>query len=124
MSRCRFVVPETVRIAISDGDWIEVKRELNAGERRAIFARMSKSMHFGEKPEVEPGQVGKAKLIEYLVAWSFRDRQDRPVEVTAEAIDALESDTYAELVAAIDQHEAQQEKEKNAPAGETGSAAT
>ena len=34
----RFVKPKVIRVKISDGDWIEIKRELNVGERKQMTA--------------------------------------------------------------------------------------
>lgn len=107
MSRCRFVQPEVVRLPLSDGDWIDVKKELNAGEQRRVFSRLVKEMHFGEKAEVNPEQVGFSKVVEFLVGWSFTDADGKSVPVSEAAISNLDGDTYAEIVKAIDAHEEQ-----------------
>ena len=121
MARCRFVQPETVRLALSDGDWIDVKKELNAGEQRLVFAGLVKDMHAGN-PQVtlDPKLVGLTKLTAYVVGWSFVDAAGKSVEVCEGAINALDGDTYAEIVAAVDAHEDQIEQaraaRKNPPA--------
>lgn len=124
MARNRFVKPKTVRIDLSDGDWIEIKRELNAGEHREIFGRMVKEMRAGERATIDPELVGLTKLVGYIVAWSFEDN-GKPVEVSADAIKSLDVETFAELSAAIDKHDeamdAEIEARKNVPAGESPS---
>ena len=40
MARSRFVRPDVTVLHISEGDTLTVKRRLNAGEHRAMFARM------------------------------------------------------------------------------------
>ena len=39
MSRNRFVKPETVRLPLSDEDWIDVKRSLTYGEAKRAAAK-------------------------------------------------------------------------------------
>lgn len=93
--------------SIADGDFIDVKRELNAGEQRDVFAAMVQTgTSFGEKFKINPHQVGKTKVIAYLLGWSFVDMDGKPVPVSPDAIDSLELDTYNEIVEAIDAHEA------------------
>ena len=124
MARNRFVKPKTVRIDLSEGDWIEVKRELNAGEHRRVFGRLVKEMRAGDKALLDPEQVGLTKLVEYIVDWSF-EQDGKPVPVSEASINALDAETYAELVKAVDAHEeavdAEIESRKNAQAGEKAS---
>lgn len=123
MARCRFVTPDSVRLSISDGDWIEVKKELNVGEQRRIFARLVKSMEVGQTVKLDPEQVGRSKVVEYLIGWSLTDAKGKPVPVTEGAIDSMDADTFKEIREAIEAHEetqdAAREAAKNAPAGES-----
>ena len=102
MARSRFVVPDVVRLPLSDGDWIDVKKELNAGEQRRVFTNLVKTMQAGEKPELNPEQVGKTKILEYVVAWSFGTGAQA---FSASALDAIDPDSYAEIMAAVDAHD-------------------
>jgi hypothetical protein len=95
-----------IAAAQADADWIDVKKELTAGEHRHIFTGLVKQMHLGEKTELDPDQLGKTKLLEYIVGWSFVGFDGQPEPVSESAIDCLDQDTYAELMAAIDAHEA------------------
>jgi hypothetical protein len=128
MARSRFVQPDTVRLSLSDGDWVEVKKELNAGEQRRIFAGVVKTMHAGEKLELNPEQIGKSKLLEYIVAWSFIGLSGKPEPFSAAALDNLDADTYRELIELVDAHEEAAEKamaeRKNGQGGETTSSVT
>ena len=128
-TRCRFVQPDVVRLPLADSmDWIDVKKELNAGEQRRVFARLVKAMHFNEKAEVDPEQVGLSKVIEYLVGWSFVDASGKSVPVSAAAISNLDGETYAEIVKLIDAHEEAGDKardeRKNAKGDESSSSQT
>lgn len=113
MGRNRVVYPEEVRIPLSDGDYIDVKKELNAGEYRAlIYSQFSET----EEPKLDYRKVGMAKILAYLLGWSFCGkhderlpyRPDQPEEIRRATIDSLDQDTYRELVAAIDAHEARE----------------
>jgi len=111
--RSRFVRPETRRLELTDGDWITVKARLTAGEKRAMFARMYKTV---EKTDGTPQQipdlerVGFARLAAYLVDWSFPEFPIRSVSVEAleSALRNLEDDDFGELLTAIDAHEARE----------------
>jgi len=120
VARCRFVQPELVRIDLSDGDWIEVKRELNAGESRRVAARLVKTMHFNERAEVDAEQVGFSKVVEYLIDWSLVDIGGRHVPVSEASIRNLESATYTEIEQAIERHEAAVEAAREARKNGTG----
>ncbi len=124
MGRNRFVKPKTVRLDLSDGDWVDVKRELNAGEHRRVFSRMVKEMRAGEKTTIDPEQVGLSKLVEYIVDWSFEDN-GKAIPVSASAFNALDAETFTELVKMVDTHEeaveAEIEARKNDQAGEKAS---
>jgi hypothetical protein len=123
----RFVRPDTVRLDISAGDWLEVKRRLTAGEQRQAFARIIKtaggsavaSSVDGAPPEVHadiqvhPAQVGLSQVLAYLVDWSLTDADGKPVvirgkslQVVSSALDALDMESYQEIEQAIRTHEA------------------
>lgn len=121
MGRHRFVQPDIVRLPLSDGDYIDIKKELNAGEARRVYANLVREMHAGEKAALDPMKVGFTKIREYVVGWSFTDADGRPVEVSAGAIETLDQDTYKEISEAIDAHtakiDAEREARKNGTAG-------
>lgn len=119
MARCRFIQPDVTRLPLSDGHWIDVKTELNAGEARRVFTNVVKTMHAGERVELDPELVGKTRLVEYIVAWSFTDAEGKPVPFSASALDNLDQDTYTEISTAVDAHDEAAEKarvaRKNVP---------
>lgn len=91
--------------AEKDGDWIEVKKELNTGEQRRLFTKLVKSMRQGEAAELDPEMVGKTRLLEYIVAWSFVGPDGKPVPFSSSALDSLDTDTYVyDVIAAVDLH--------------------
>ena len=102
----RFVQPESVRLPLSGGDYIDIKRELNTGEQRRVFARMARDMTPGQLTKLDPAQVSHARVVEYLIGWSFVDAAGKPVPLSESAIDNLTPESYTEIREAIDQHEA------------------
>lgn len=109
MGRCRVVMPETVRLPLSDGDYLDVKKDLNAGEYFDLLLALSARQKF-------------ARLVAYLMGWSLvgLDNQplpydpDDPVGDRVSMIGALDKATLHEMTAALDRHEAAQDAARDA----------
>lgn len=118
---CWFVAPETERIDIAEGQWIEVKKALNVGEQRDLFRRVYPSAEAGEKLKLDVTQVGVAKVLAYVVAWSLCDAQGKPAPISEATVNRLHPDRFAVIREAVDAHEerieAERSAEKNALAG-------
>jgi hypothetical protein len=119
---------------LSQGDYLIVKKRLNAGEARRLMSRMVLDMTAGEKVRLNPEQVGRSKAVEYLLDWSFVDGQGNPVvirdknpEDLGRVLDGLNQESYKEVIDAIDAHETAMEAErdvtKNAQATSNASSA-
>ena len=67
----RFVTPIPIRIQISRGDWIEVKRRLNTGDQQNMMAQMMPTITPGQPYALDSRQVLTAKVLAYLLDWSF-----------------------------------------------------
>ena len=108
--------PAVDRIPLSNGEWIEVKRRLNAGESRRVFARMIKTMSAGEKTELDPMEVGRSQAVEYLLDWSFEDLpiEGKSPQAKADALDAMDPDLFQEVVQAVSAHEKKMDEERAA----------
>jgi hypothetical protein len=117
MGRCRVVAPEEVRLSLSDGDYVDVKKVLNAGEYRKLVYDQFKDSD-GEAIRIDHAKVGIAKLLAYILGWSFTGFNDTPLpyapdqpeEIRRATLDNLDQDTYRELIAAINAHEAEQDR--------------
>jgi hypothetical protein len=134
MSRSRVVRPETKRLEISDGDWLLVKRRLNAGEQRRQFARMYHD-NTGGRLTVNPLQTGVALILAYLLDWSLVDETGTVIDIREAdddakiaALDALDYDSFVEIKDAIQAHEkaidAAADLEKKIPSGDASSETT
>lgn len=104
MGRKRFISPDVVRLELSDGDWIEIKEELTFGESERLKA-MGLSYNIATNGlDVDISTFDVQKLAMWLVDWSFRGADDKPVTVTVAAIESLEPETAQEIEAAIEKH--------------------
>jgi hypothetical protein len=108
MARNPFVRPETVRLELAEGDWIEVKKFLTSGEDARMSGAGLRQMQQGEggKPTfiLDFERLGLAQIEAYVVAWSFVDEKGRSVPVTPSNIGALSKEVAKEIGAAIDKH--------------------
>jgi len=109
--------PETLRLALSRGDWIVVKKHLTAGETRRVFRRMIRKGATGD--EIDSLQVGLSKMVVYLVDWSITDADDQPViirgqseDVVADVLEMLDVDSFAEILKAVETHERTMDRER------------
>lgn len=127
----RIVGPDTTKLDLSDGDWILIKRRLNAGEQRAYLARVYQSRANGTVT-VDPLQIGLSLCLAYLLDWSLTGLDGKPLlirdqsmEIKASILDSLDPDTFGEIRQAIDDHaarmQAERDSEKNGRDGETAS---
>lgn len=131
----RFVKPQVARLPISDGDYLDVKARLNAGEQQDLFSRMLPYMTPGQPLKLETRQVMTAKILAYLVGWSLTD-DGKPVpyspDMTEDArlatLSNLDPDTFAEIKDALDAHiekvDAERDAAKKSKDGENASSAT
>ena len=122
MGRCRVVAPEVVRLPLSDGDYLDVTKELNAGQYLEFLTALVDRKPF-------------AKAIAYLVSWSLVGLNgqplpydlDSPEEERRATISALDKGTVREITAALDKHEAAVEHDldakKKTPPSAPGSSA-
>lgn len=133
-----FVTPETVRLPLAgdDGDWIEVKRELTAGEAKAM--RTSAFTYMAGKPEGAPQtqdnegdvkigvdwkKLGLANILTYVTDWNAKDAQGRPVRFCREAVEQLSEADFGRIEQALTAHkEAVEAEKKMTKAGPTPSA--
>jgi hypothetical protein len=115
---CRVVLPETTRIELEGGEWIRIKRRLNAGEAWAAYTRTIKggAIIRGQPIARDPNLLPTAKAAAYLLDWSFTDPAGRPIvianqppEVIEAALRSFDSATAFEIQAAIDRHDADEE---------------
>jgi hypothetical protein len=108
-----------VRLTVSGGDFLDVKRELTAGEYYDLILAQSERKPF-------------AKILAYVVSWSLVGPQDTPIPYSLElpeaerrdTVRALDTDTVRELMAVLDKHEQTVEADRTAKKKATAGTAT
>jgi hypothetical protein len=130
MGKLRFVQQgdNIVRLDLSDGDWVEVKKKLTVGESRAAMASVIGEVNTDGWRRPNLKVLGLAEVAAYIVDWSLRDAKDKPVPFSLDALKNLEESFFDEIDKALDAHKAAMlaagEQEKNAQGGGNASSAT
>jgi hypothetical protein len=127
-----FVNPEPIRLPLGDGNYIDIKKRLNHGEREDMYARMAPYIVPGEPIQMHRAEVRTAKVLTYLLGWSLADDEGTPVAFApvlpeAERLDAIRSldpDRFDDIHAAIEKHEEAYAKKKKLQATASASPAT
>ena len=126
MPRCPLVRPDVVRLPLSDGDFLDVKKRLNTGEWRAMVTSQYNASH--DHVTLNLDQMGLSKVLAYVVGWSFVDFDQKPLAFNEQTIRGMDPDVFREVLDAVERHEEAQDTsrsaEKNVTAGPLVSAAT
>jgi hypothetical protein len=121
----RFVSPETVRINLSDGQWIDVKKTLTAGEEKAYrsagFKRVSQRQDDNaNEVDIDWQAMAFARVDTYLVEWSAKKPDGKDMPLTKSAIRNLDAESFKEIDDAIVAHiDAVEEAKKTMSPGPT-----
>lgn len=119
MGRSRVVQPEIVRLPVSGGDFVDVKKELNAGEYFDLILAQSERQPF-------------AKILTYVIGWSFVGTDSEPIPYSLDMPETLRRDTVRsldkatmrELVSVIDKHEQAVDAQRDGKKKETTGVST
>lgn len=114
MSATRVVAPESDRLTLSNGDWVEVKRRLNAGENRRVVARS----------QFAPVVFTLYEVVMYLLDWSLVDAVGKKLPIkpvdddgvskeTEASLDSIDPDDYNEIFLAIEKHKKEQKARRD-----------
>jgi hypothetical protein len=133
----RYRRQEELRIELSEGDWLLVRKHLTAGEERDAYARIIKAgtVKQGEKPEFDLEHLGIAQAVSYLIDWSITDADDKPIRIrdqgyafVAAALRNQTPESLREILEAIQAHDsamtAERELQKKDRAGTTAPSPT
>src|SRR4030095_5485983 len=131
----RYRKQEEVRLELSGGDWLLVRKHLTAGEERDAEARVIKAGSFkpGEPPELDLEHLGIAQAVSYLLDSSITDADEKPIRIRdqpyafiAAALRNQTPESLREILEAIQAHDAamtaEREHEKKGPGGSSAHA--
>lgn len=121
-----FVTPETVKLPLSDEQWILVKKRLTHGEQDAMMARVMPHLTPGEKMQVDSKGARAIRVAVYLIGWSASVPMtaDLPEQDKIDTLNALEPASFDEIETAINRHVEAVNAEKSRPFGGSGSETT
>jgi hypothetical protein len=117
------VIPESVRIPLRDGQWIEVRKRLSYGEATKARAKaFTKELGSKGQLQVDMEQIGKIQIMSYLLNWSQTfNGEPIPIhtpELLSSALDNQDEETVNDITEAITAHIEKAKAEKNGQAGE------
>jgi hypothetical protein len=113
-----FVKPGVARLDLPDlgeGQWIEIKEQITYAEQQRLFGSMIRTMKTSQGENemgVDLARSSILKLVTWVVDWSARDEDDKPVPLTPDAIENLTPDVAKVIEDAIDAHNARREEGK------------
>lgn len=116
------VLPRVVRLPLSDGEWIDVKAQLNHGEAQGVLERCYEAGADGELRQ-KPFRIVQATITAYLIDWSASDLPIRgePVSVIEQALNTISQERFKEIQQAIDAHseavDRERQEKKTTPIG-------
>jgi len=111
----RYRKQEEMRLELTGGDWLLVRKHLTAGEERDAQARVIKAGSFkaGGTPELDLEHVGISQAIAYLLDWSITDADDKPIRIrdqpyafVAAALRNQTPESLREILDAVQAHDA------------------
>jgi len=111
----RYRKQEEMRLELTGGDWLLVRKHLTAGEERDAQARVIKAGSFkaGGPPELDLEHLGISQAIAYLLDWSITDADDKPIRIrdqpyafVAAALRNQTPESLREILDAIQAHDA------------------
>lgn len=107
-----FVEPESERLTLSDGQFINVKKQLNHGERDDMLAEMSIDGALGEPTRLDRRNFRTVKVMAYLLGWSLMHNgkpepyaPEMPPHERRDVLRSLSPERFDEIHKAILAHE-------------------
>jgi hypothetical protein len=127
-----FIKPDTKRLDIGDGEWIDVKARLTHGEREKMLRLLDTNPGGSVRSDLPTVLVNA-----YLVGWSLTDdgkpvKMEPPPDMSDDrrlaTLRSLSTEAFDAIHTAVDAHfvamKAEDDASKNGQSGESGSSAT
>lgn len=122
---CPIVKPDSIKLSLSRDQFINVRRELNAGEYRVMISGQYKESSNGDggnqRMVVDLDRLGLTRILAYGIEWSFVDFDGSPLDFNEFTVRSIDMAWFKEVLDAVDAHHAQSEKaveeRKNGTAG-------
>jgi hypothetical protein len=110
-----FIEPKRVKLELKrPGLFIEIRDRLNAGELEKLHAKWQPIIKSGQGVELQTVEIRFAKVMAYLLRWSFVDADGQPEELNRDAVESLDPSVFSEIHRLIEAHEAKRDAEVEA----------
>lgn len=132
MGRPRGVRHDVVRLDLSDGDWIDVRRVLTVGEERDLVSLAVRGYRADGTAELDVKLLSFLAAATYITAWSLVGMDGLPlpwvgnakVQQRVDVLRGLDTATMLEIDAAITAHRDAVANDPNGSGGGTGTGKT
>jgi len=122
--RDRFASGASVKLPLSDGDWVLVHAALSYGQQRRLATAgltgvpdALASQGVGQGVQVDWAAFDIERLVTWVMDWSLVDADGDHVTVSRAAIEALDPETAQEIHAVLNRHQEAVEAKKGPPDG-------
>lgn len=98
---------EVDRIELTDGDWADIKKKMAYGDEQALAAYYMKvnaqfeDIKKGIAVEFDLKTGNVMLLVQNIAAWSIKDREGNPAEISLENVSRLDRKDSTKLIEAI-----------------------
>ena len=107
MGRSRVIKPETIRVEISDGDYIVVRKELNNGQQKKLENCGLMPPMIVDGRVVQPVDWERHDLeraLVFLTGWSLADDNGELMPIDISSLRAIDPSTFEEINHAVVTH--------------------
>jgi hypothetical protein len=104
MSRNRFIVPGVTHLDLSDGDWIEVHNEIGYGEQQSLSGMAAMMREPSDIKCRRYREWSVQRMLTWIADWSLCDAKGDKVDLSEDAVAALEPATGDEIDAKLTEH--------------------
>lgn len=119
-----FVTPETSKLDLGEGFWVEAKQQLTVKESAQVQASLIKSVESSGRVEPNFQELWKARIVAYIVDWNLT-HNGKPVPFSASAVDNMSKPAWDRLEKVIQEHiEAMEGLTEGKPTGSTSKPAS
>jgi len=125
------VTPGSVRLPLSEDDYLVVKQRLTAGETLDLFERAAPGLDITQgftMAHLSPTKVGMALMLAYILDWNLVDPDGAPLDIRHASDDEKTSifrqltfEKFTEVMTAVGQHDTARRQEKKRPPSGNGS---
>lgn len=119
----RFITPESIRLPISGGEFIVIKKRLSHGERDDMMTTLAPHMTPGKDITVATKSARAIAVASYLIGWSSPVPMSPSLSMQEriDTLNGLDPDDFDEIERALNDHVTIEAASKNETGGASAS---